>query len=261
MMFGTYFLLGAFVGTLSGMIGIGGGVIVVPALAAIFLHLGNVPNDAIMHYAMGTSLAVIVFSLTSSMYAHHQRGAVEWDSVVKMVPGLCLGAICGAMVAHFLPSSFLRVFFGMFLMAVALHILLSKHQKITKKYFSQPIYWSISFTIGVLSSILGVGGGILLVPFLLRAGLETKHAVGTSVVCALVVSFIATLSYMVTGLFSHVHIPWSTGYIYWPAWFSITIAGVIFAPFGAAISHKMPALLLKRIFGICLLIVAADMLI
>lgn len=259
MMLGIYLILGIFAGIMSGLFGIGGGVVIVPALASIFSHHQVIPADAAMHLAIGTSLATMVVAASSSMYAHHKRGAVRWRMVLKMTPLLGLGAVVGAMIAHDIPSHYLKIFFGVFLLFIGFRIFFG-NQEVKGPAMSSMIFFGMSFLIGLLSSVLGVGGGTLLVPFLLRCHLEMHEATGTSVACGVVVAFIATMSFMVTGLIAGVHLPWSTGYIYWPAFLGVAVAGLLFAPLGAMAAHKLPAVFLKRTFAIFLWVMAVDML-
>jgi uncharacterized membrane protein YfcA len=257
-MFGIYFLVGAFAGTLAGLFGIGGGVIIIPALAGIFLHNSLIPPEYVMHMAVGTSLGTVVVTASSSMYAHHKRLSVVWPMVRKMAPGLLIGVIVGSMIAQFLPSSFLRVFFSLFLVFIALRMVTKTPHESTK-VLSEAVIRVGSFFMGVLSSILGVGGGVLMVPFFLHCHLDMRQATGTSVACGLAIGVVATICFLTAGLFAKVHLPQSTGYIYWPAFLGISAASILFAPFGVRLAHKLPREMLKKIFAVFLLMMAADM--
>lgn len=259
MLFSVYLVIGALAGVLAGLFGIGGGVVIIPALAGIFVHHTLIPSQDVMQMAIGTSLATVIVTATSAMYAHHKRAAVVWGQVWKMIPGLAIGAILGAIVAHFLPSTELRIIFSIFLVITSVRMFLKESEKKIKRVLSANTVRIGSGLIGFLSSILGVGGGTLLVPFLLMCELDMHQAMGTSVACGLVVSIIATLCFMVTGWLGGVHLPWSTGYIYWPAFLGISVASFLFAPMGATLAHKLPTSTLKRLFAIFLLIMAIDM--
>ncbi len=258
-MLGIYLVLGAFAGMMSGLFGIGGGVVIIPALATIFLHHTDIPMADIMQMAVGTSLATIVVTSTSSMYAHHKHSAVVWPQVQKMVLWLMLGAVIGAGVAHFLPSRWLKDIFSVFLAVVSLRMFFPGEQKESAAPLALIKVRISSVAIGILSSILGVGGGTLLVPFLLHCQLDMRQATGTSVACGFAVGSVATICFMVTGLFAGLHIPWSTGYIYWPAFLGIAFASLAFAPMGASLAHKLPKKMLQKIFATFLLIMAVDM--
>jgi uncharacterized membrane protein YfcA len=259
-MLSIYLVLGAFAGVLSGLFGVGGGVIVIPALSAVYLHFSAIPNAYVMQMAVGTSLAIMITTSLSSMYAHHKRDAVRWGMFVLMLPGLVVGSILGAITAHFLPSFYLQVIFGIFLLVIGCKMLLSRPRVSSGDSMSNAVIRVASVLIGALSSLLGVGGGTLLVPFLLRCNMDMREATGTSVACGLSVGVAATASFMVAGFFSVIPVQWSTGYIYWPAFFGVAFSSTLFAPVGAMFAHKLPRELLKRIFGLFLLLMACDML-
>jgi len=176
------------------------------------------------------------------------------------LPGLIAGAVAGALIAHFLPSTVLQMIFGVFLVFVSVQLIRNKKTASHEKKLSKQIIRLSSFAIGMLSSLLGVGGGTLLVPFLLRCELDMREATGTSVACGLSVGIVATISFMVTGLYSMTPVPWSTGYIYWPAFAGVVVVSVLLAPLGAVLAHRLPKELLKKGFGWFLLAMACDML-
>lgn len=259
-MLSIYLVIGAFAGILSGLFGVGGGVVVIPALSAVYLHYSAIPNEYVMQMAVGTSLAIIITTSLSSLYAHHKREAVRWSMFRLMLPGLVIGSILGAIAAHYLPSSYLQIIFGIFLLIIGFRMLLTRSRLNSDKSMSNFFVLIASILIGALSSLLGVGGGTLLVPFLLRSGMDMREATGTSVACGLSVGITATASFMVAGIFSLVPVPWSTGYIYWPAFFGVALSSTLFAPIGAMFAHTLPRDLLKSIFGLFLLLMACDML-
>lgn len=258
-MYAVYLVVGAFAGLMGGLFGIGGGVIIIPALATIFEYRSDIPTADIMQMAVGTSLATIVITGISSIIAHHRLKGVIWPQVFKMTPWLVSGAILGALVALILPSHFLKIFFGVFLMAISIKLLMKKPDTPYIE-LSKTVFRGGSFLIGVLASVLGVGGGTMIVPFLLQCNLDMPQATGTSVACGMSIGLIASVCFMITGLLAGVHLPHSTGYIYWPAFLGIAVASVLFAPFGAMLAHRLPKDLLKKIFAFFLFLMALDML-
>lgn len=254
-----YLIIGALSGTLAGMLGVGGGVIVVPALAAVFHHL-NIPQDAIMRMAIGTSLATIIVTLLSALRAQIKHAAVRWDWVKKLIPWLLIGVIIGATIANTLSSFVLQIFFSVFLIYVAYRLLFTNLEDKSKPRPSPLIIRAIATAIGMLSSVLGAGGGTMIIPFLLRCQVNLREATGTSVACSIGIAIVATISFMLLG-FASVQLKWSTGYIYWPAFLGIGAASILFAPIGTAIAYRLPTSILKRILGVFLIIVAIDMLI
>lgn len=255
-----YLIIGAFAGIMSGLFGVGGGVVVIPALSNVFTHYTPIPQSYTMQMAVGTSLAIMIFTAMSALYAHHKRKVVRWDMFCDMLPGLIAGSVMGAIIAHFLPSALLKIIFGIFLVFVSFRMIVNKPNDETESRLSLTVIRMSSFVIGVLSSVLGVGGGTLLVPFLLRCQLDMRQATGTSVACGLAVGIVATTCFMFIGLSSIKHAEWSTGYIYWPAFLGVVIASTLLAPLGAALAHTLPKEFLKRVFGLFLLLMACDML-
>jgi len=255
-----YLIIGVFAGIASGLFGVGGGVVVIPALSKTFTYEASIPPFYNMQMTVGTSLAIMIFTAMSALYAHHKRKAVRWDLFRSMLPGLMAGSILGAIITHFLPSADLKIIFGVFLVFVGIRLIRSKPVNHHEKKLSLNVIRLSSLLIGILSSLLGVGGGTLLVPFLLRCKLDMREATGTSIACGLSIGIVATICFMLAGLSSVRHIAWSTGYIYWPAFAGIVIASVLLAPVGAILAHKLPKELLKKGFGWFLLVMACDML-
>lgn len=259
-MLSNYLAIGAVAGVMSGLLGIGGGIVVVPALSAIFLNRTDIPPAVTMQLAIGTSLAVMIITLASSIYAHHQRSAVNWALVKRILPGLVVGAILGVMIASSISSVYLRVFFSLFLFSVGLQLIFKKHELSEGRVFTRKAMFMIASVIGLLSSLLGMGGGVMLVPFFMHCKLDVREAIGTSVASGMVIACVATVSFMIAGWYTLPTLPLSIGYVYWPAWLGIAAASVLFAPVGATLAHRLPRELLKRIFGVFLMLMAADML-
>jgi uncharacterized membrane protein YfcA len=256
-----YLLLGAVVGTMSGMLGIGGGILIIPALSTIFAYLKIMPDALIMHMAIGTSLAIVIMTSSSGLYAYHKRASVRWDIAKLIAPSLIAGVLIGVLIANSLSSHFLQIFFGIFLLILSLKFLIEKSKKeISQKPLSKKWMNAIAGLIGVLCSVLGLGGGVLLMPFLLHCQIEIRKAAGTSLACGMMVGIVATVSFMLSRSASTAMIPWSTGYIYWPAFLGISVASMLFAPVGASLAHRLPTAVLRKIFAVFLFMIAVDML-
>jgi len=250
---------GAFAGILAGLLGIGGGVVIVPVLVFIFQYQGIDPS-IIMHTAIGTSLATIIFTSISSIRAHQAHGAILWPTFRKMTPGIILGALIGAAVADSLPSDTLKLVFSPFLMVVAVQLALNKQPKPHRKLPQKIGLLSASTTIGALSSLLGIGGGSLNVPFMSWCNIEVRKAVATSAAIGLPIAIAGTLGFIVSGWNSELMPDWSIGYINLSAALSIVAASALTAPYGAKLAHKIPVVLLKRIFAVLLFFVAIKLL-
>jgi len=257
-----YLLTGIFAGTMSGMLGLGGGIVVVPALAALFLYNPDISAEIHMRMAIGTSLAIMIVTLGSSLYAHHKRGTVNWLMVKTVFPGLLVGIIIGMMLVCFLPSSFLSRIFSVFLLFIIIHMLFFDHdasEEYKLKTISSHLIMGFSALIGMLSSLLGVGGGTMWVPFFLYCKLPMRDAVGTSVACGITAAVIATIGFISAGFFTDFNIPYSTSYIYWPAFLGVSMISIIFAPIGVFMAYKLSAVLLKYVFALFLFIMAIQM--
>lgn len=252
-------IAGAVAGTLAGLFGIGGGLIVVPALVLVFTSQG-VANAVLMHLAIGTSLATIVTTASSSVRAHHKRGAINWTAFRRITPGILLGAVCGALIADLLDSNTLRIIFACFLVAVATQMIINR-QPAAHRQLPGTMGMSLAGTvIGTISSMMGVGGGTMSVPFLSWCNIAMRNAVATSAAIGLPIAISGAISFAVTGWGEANLPPYSLGYINLPAYLGIVITGVIFAPLGAMLAHRLNPVILKRAFAVFLYIVATRLL-
>lgn len=255
----AYAALGGFAGVLAGLFGVGGGLVIVPVLALLFAHAGIAPG-AIMHLAIGTSLATIVFTSLSSIYAHHRRGAVQWPLVAQLAPGILLGAGVGAALAELMPSTGLQVVFGVFELLVALQMGLNLRVSSHRDLPRQPGMSLAGGVIGSMSAIVGIGGGTMTVPFLQWCNVPMRQAVATSAACGLPIALAGATGYLISG-WGDARLPaMSSGYLYWPAFAGIVAASVLFAPLGARLAHTLPAFQLKRFFALFLAFLGVRML-
>ena len=254
-----FVLLGAFAGLVAGLLGIGGGLIIVPVLVAIFQHQ-NIATPAIVHLAIGTSLASIVFTSLASIWAHHRQGGVLWPIFRQLTPGIVVGAWLGANIANFLPTDTLQHVFGWFELYVAIQMTLNIKPKPQRKFPGGRGAFGVGNIIGTVSALVGIGGGTLTVPFLTWCNIAMRNCVATSAACGLPIAIAGALGFIATG-WDKPHLPNSSlGYIYLPALLGIVSASVLFAPRGAKLAHKLPAAHLKKIFAVLLYILAARML-
>ncbi|MDA8362993.1 MAG: sulfite exporter TauE/SafE family protein [Gammaproteobacteria bacterium] len=243
-----YVLVGTAAGTIAGLLGIGGGFIIVPALLFVFHNQGFAP-DLAAHMAIGTSLATIVPTSLSSLLAHHRRGAVQWPVFRLLAPGIILGALAGSMVAGMLHGRVLHAVFGLFASIAAVQLILNRppapHRQLPHRL---GMIGAGSF-IGAVSGITGIGGGSLTVPFLLWCNVGVRQAVATSAACGFPIAVSGTLGFVASGWHDSGLPAWSTGSVYWPAVLVIAAASVTFAQLGARLAHRLPVKLLKRIFA------------
>ena len=251
--------VGIFAGTLAGMFGIGGGVIIVPALIATFIYLGF---DQVIttHLAIGTSLASIFFTGIASAYSHNQKKGVVWKIFYPLSSGIAVGAILGAFIAGNISGDSLRYLVGIFLIIVAIQLISSFEIKASKRE-SHSISSVLSGSgIGMASSIIGIGGGSFTVPYLRYSGYEMKLCVGTAAACGVPIAFFGSLGYLYTGWSIENTPSMSLGYIYLPAVIGISATSIFSAKIGVAITHSLSDLVLKILFSLFLIIGALYML-
>ncbi|MGB7816168.1 MAG: sulfite exporter TauE/SafE family protein [Methylotenera sp.] len=254
-----YLATGLFTGLLSGLLGVGGGLIMVPVLSFIFATLGFSPAY-IMHMALGTSLAVIIATSIASSRAHHQHHNVDWDIVKKVALGIMLGAFLGGLVAARFDTSLLKVLFVIYTFLVAFQILSNYVPNPARILPARPALNLVGFCIGWVSSFVGIGGGTLSVPFLIYCNVHTKRAIGTSSAIGLPIALAGAIGYIVSGL-NFSNLPGkSLGFVYLPAFTIIALASLISAPFGAILVQKLSVKKLKKIFAILLIAIGCKML-
>ncbi len=255
----TYLLTGAVAGLMAGLLGIGGGLIIVPALALLFASQGFAA-ETLMHFAVGTSLATIIPTSIASLLAHHRRGSVHWVVVRGLVPGIVLGALAGAWLARQVSSPGLAMLFGVFEILVGVHLLIGLQAGAHRSLPGVAGLGVAGAVIGAVSAILGIGGGTLSVPFLLWNRVDIRTAVGTAATCGLPIAIAGSVGFAISG-WSAVEQPGlNTGFIYWPAVFLIALASVPLAPVGARLAHYLPRKTLQRVFALLLVLVGMKML-
>ncbi|MCU7960866.1 MAG: sulfite exporter TauE/SafE family protein [gamma proteobacterium symbiont of Bathyaustriella thionipta] len=237
------------------MLGIGGGLVIVPALLFLFAQAGFSP-EYLTQMAIGSSLATIVLTSLSAVWAHHRRQAVRWQLVKNMAAGLLPGAAGGALLATCIPGHSLEQLFAVFLLIVSGRMLFSTKQHSNKRLPGRFIQALMGLLIGTLSSILGVGGGTMSVPLLHHYSLTMREAVATASACGFPIALAATLGFLGFGWNLDSLPAGSAGYLYLPAVLLISISSVAFAPAGAYLAHRLPVAMLKRIFALLLLPVA-----
>ncbi|MGB3221569.1 MAG: sulfite exporter TauE/SafE family protein [Desulforhopalus sp.] len=255
----TYCAVGAIAGILAGLLGIGGGLVIVPMLVYVFA-LNNIPPELTMHLALATSMASIMFTSISSFMAHHKRGAVRWNVVKRIVFGILTGTFLGSCFASAMSTNFLKVFFVIFLYFVSLQLLFNKKPKGGRDLPGKAGMFGVGNGIGVVSSLVGIGGGTLSVPFMLWCNIPVHHAIGTSAAIGLPIAIAGTVGYIINGWNAAALPQYSVGYVYLPALIGIAAISVLTAPLGVKLAHSLPVDRLKRIFSLLLFAVATRML-
>ncbi|NSL19414.1 sulfite exporter TauE/SafE family protein [Tatlockia micdadei] len=258
-----YILAGIAAGLVSGIMGIGGGIVVVPALAFIFNHKANFPQELVMQMAAATSLAVMLFTSQSSIRTHYKQSGILWSVYQRLWPGIVVGAISGALLSHQLSTFWLRMLFGFFLLFVSIKMLADMSKKEIKPYHFPPTWvnWLINFFIGCIAGLLGVGGGALTVPYLSYCNLEIIKIAPISALSTLTVAAVGTVVFIITGANEPGLPAYSTGFVYWPAVLCIAIPSSFFAPLGAKLTYVVPVKQLKYGFIALLIVTAIDLLV
>lgn len=254
-----YILIGAFVGFVAGLFGVGGGTTQVPLLLMIF-KAQAFPEKHIMHLALGTSMASIFFTSISSMRAHHLKGAVRWDIFKGMAPGLLLGTFSGSFFAGSVPSKGLKIFFVIIMYFASFQIIFNFRPKAHSNLPGKLGLFIVGLIIGGISSLAAAGGGFLSVPFMLYCNVIIYEAVGTSAALGFPIAFAGLLGYVMSGLGVEGLPKYSFGYVYLPALLAVVSMSILTAPKGANLAHRLPVLKLRRLFGIFLAILATKIL-
>ena len=254
-----YLLIGAIAGFAAGLFGVGGGLIIVPILYIVFTQLNYDPS-ALMHMAVGTSLATIIVTSISSVTAHHKKGAVMWDVVKVMAGGVIIGTFAATFLAAYLKSAQLALFFAIFMAYVSIQMAIDKKPKPSRELSSSPSLFSVGSLIGIVSALVSIGGGSLTVPYLIWQNVDLKKAIATSAAIGFPLSIAGTVGYIVNGMMHSSNTEMMLGFVYLPGVVLISIMSYFTAPFGAKMAHRLPVGKLKKIFALLLMALSLKML-
>ncbi|MDF1756819.1 MAG: sulfite exporter TauE/SafE family protein [Legionellaceae bacterium] len=273
MLIALYLVAGMFAGTLSGLLGIGGGLVVVPTLVWLFKTKHLFVNDVIMPVAVGTSLAIMIFTASSSAHAYYKRGLISWPLVLRFLPGLCAGMVFGSVIISKISSDSLLIIFSIFLCCLAGYLFFYKQNiksvtedKITLHEYDlifsltrQISLVVVSICVGILSTIFGIGGGILMVPFFMFIGFNIREASGCSAICGVPIAMLGTILLTIVGLNEEQAMKVGTlGFIYWPAVVVVASSSMVFAPIGTRLSLHFKPSSLKRLLSVILILTAIN---
>ena len=253
-------VLGIATGFLAGLLGIGGGMVMVPFITIIMGHRG-VPADLAVKMAIATSMATIIFTSISSVRAHHKRGAVRWDIVRRLSPGIVIGSLVGSLgVFALLKGTALAILFALFVGFSATQMFLDRKPKPTRQIPGTAGQLGAGGVIGFVSGLVGAGGGFISVPFMTWCNVAIHNAVATSAALGFPIAVANVVGYVVSGQSVANLPPHSFGYIWLPALGVIALFSVLTAPLGARAAHSLPVKKLKRVFASILYVLAAYML-
>lgn len=250
--------VGALVGFVAGLLGIGGGMLMVPFMTMVLGSQGF-PADQVVKVAIATSLTTILFTSLSSVRAHHARGAVRWDVVRLLVPGILAGSLAGAQVASRMNGRALALAFAAFVGVSAVRMLRTQQPKPARQLPGAGGMLGAGAGIGVLSALVGAGGAFISVPFMTRCNVKIHNAVATSAALGFPIALAGTVGYVMAGW--EATLPkYTLGFVYLPALLTISAASVLTAPLGARAAHALPTDKLKRIFALMLFALGGYML-
>lgn len=255
----SYPVLGLVVGFFAGLLGVGGGGIMVPVLTTLFVAQGF-PADKIVHMALGTSMASIVMTSVASLRAHHRHGAVRWDVVRFITPGILAGTFGATFIASHVASRPLAIFFACFMAYVSTQMLLNIKPKPSRALPGPVGMTGVGLGIGGISALVAIGGGSLSVPFMTWCNLKVQNAIGTSAAIGLPIALAGTAGYVVNGWGAEGTPPYTAGFIYLPALVLITLVSSFTAPLGARLAHSLPVATLKKVFAGVLILLCLKML-
>lgn len=253
-----YLAVGVFVGFFAGLLGIGGGAVMVPALSMIFVSRGF-SSDHVVHMALATSMATIIPGGLASAWTHHKHHAVNWSVVKKMLPGILLGTFSGAVIAHFSSTAFLKGFFVVFICFLAVQMVFNLKPKGGHTLPGSTGMFGFGAVMGVISSFAGIGGAIMSIAFLSWCNVRMHEAIGTAAAIGVPLAIAGTVGFVVTGMLDSGLPAQSLGYVYVPAFVGISITSFLIAPLGAKLAHRLPVGVLRKIFAVVLVVLAVKM--
>jgi len=256
----AYLALGAFVGFFSGLLGIGGGSAMVPVLAFVFAAKGFPPHH-VVHLALGTGIATMLFTSVVSVRSHHLRESVQWGVLRAMAPGLVIGTFGGALLAGRLDVRLLSIAFTVLIFYFAFQMLRTQTARPTGRLPGTVALSGFGAFIGFISSLSATGGASLVVPFLVKRNVLIHQAIGTAAAVGWPIAAAGACGYIIGGLHTPGLPPYSLGYIYLPALVGVVVASVVMAPLGAAVAHRTPGTTLRKVFAIVLFALATTMLV
>jgi uncharacterized membrane protein YfcA len=254
-----FLVLGGFAGVLAGLLGVGGGLIIVPMITYTF-DIRGMSGEHTYYMALGTSLATIMFTSIASFTAHHRKKAVLWSVVGSITPGILVGTFFGSKLASRIPTGTLKLFFVVFLLYVGVNMFLNIKPKAARPVPGFAGNSLAGAVIGVVSSFVGIGGGSLSVPYLTWCNVSIHKAIGTSAAIGFPIALAGAVGYIVNGLGVEGMPGPHLGFIYLPAFFGIVAASVCTAPLGVRLSHSLPVASLKKFFACLLFVMAGQML-
>ena len=254
----AYLLAGTVIGFFAGLLGIGGGMTLVPILAALFTAQQMAPEH-VMHLALGTAMAGVLFTGSASVREHHKLGSVDWGVVKRLAPPMATGTLLSSLGAGWMPQRALALAFAVIVVGAATQIWIGKKPGPGRSLPGATGLWGVGLVIGVICGLVSAGGAFLSMPFMLWCGVPVRTAIGTGAALALPVALLGTLGFIASG-WTATNLPdWSLGFVLLPALAGVVVASTFTAPLGARLAHRLPVATLRRLFAVVLYLLAAKM--
>ncbi len=254
----TYVVSGALIGFLAGLLGIGGGMTLVPVLSALFAAQALAPDHTV-HLALGTGMASVMFTSSASVREHHRHGAVDWRIVSRLAPGMVAGSLLSTLASGWLPQRVLALTFAAIVFVGATQILLGRKPAASRALPGPAALTAIGLVIGALCGLVAAGGTFLTVPLMLFCGVPMHTAIGTAAALGIPTAVIGTIGYIWSGWYVADLPPYTLGFVLLPALAALVLASILTAPMGARFAHRLPVATLKRVFACLLYLLAAKM--
>ncbi|MCL1123117.1 sulfite exporter TauE/SafE family protein [Shewanella surugensis] len=252
--FGICLVLGVIIGFLAGLLGIGGGLISVPALLHI-LPLVGVSHDFLPHVAIATSLAAIILTGLSSTRSHHKRDNIPWYLFKPMLPGFVLGSLSSGFISENISANALQQSFAIFVILMAIQMVFPFKGQAQRHLPSSVLLFMTAVVVAIIAGLMGIGGSVLLVPFLTFFGLQMRYAIGFSAASGLLIALFGSVGYVIAGWNVYGLPQFTLGYIYIPALLGIVVSSIFIAPIGAKRASTWPTGVLKKMFALLLVII------
>lgn len=259
----AYAASGAVVGVLAGLLGIGGGMTLVPILSALFLWQG-LGGPTTVQFALGTAMASVMFTSSASVREHHRHGAVDWSLVRTMAPAMVMGTLASTLASGFVPQRALALAFAVIVTAGATQILLGRKPAAARGLPGRIGLFAVGAAVGLVCGLVSAGGAFLTVPFMLWCSVPVRTAIGTAAALGIPVAVVGTAGFVASGLLADAGpaaglAAASLGFVYLPALVAIVAMSVLTAPAGARWAHRLPVATLRRVFALLLYALAAKM--
>lgn len=256
--FAAYMAAGVVIGFFAGLLGIGGGMTLVPILSALFTAQALSVQHT-MHLALGTAMAAVMFTGSASVREHHRLGSVDWGIVRRLAPPMAVGTLLSTFAAGWIPQRALALAFALIIIGAATQIALGRKPAAARGLPSALGRWAVGLLIGVISGLVSAGGAFLSMPFMLWCGVPARTAIGTGAALGVPVAVLGTLGYVAAGWAAEGRPSGSLGFVLLPALAGVVLASIVTAPLGARLAHRLPVATLRRLFALVLYALAAKM--